>query len=193
MISRAELRRQMRRRRRSLSDAERADSAGKLARRLAATRQFRCARRIAFYLSQDGEMDLTPLMHRAWAMRKACYLPVVCSSSLRPLWFAPYREGEPLIYNRFAILEPRPPLKARVRAATLDLILVPVVAFDGCGNRLGMGGGFYDRTLAFLQHRQVWRRPRLLGVAYEFQRAKHLETRPWDVPLQGVVTEERLY
>ena len=74
----------------------------------------------------------------------------------------------------------------------LDLVLVPLVAFDDRGNRLGMGGGYYDQTFAFLSQRQHYRRPTLLGVAYEFQRLVALPVQAWDIPLDGVATEKRV-
>jgi len=75
----------------------------------------------------------------------------------------------------------------------LDLALVPLVAFDARGTRLGMGAGFYDRYFAFLRHRRVWQRPRLLGVAFDVQRLEHIATFDHDVPLWGVVTERGIY
>jgi 5-formyltetrahydrofolate cyclo-ligase len=68
-------------------------------------------------------------------------------------------------------------------------VLAPLVAFDRSGNRLGMGGGYYDRSFAYLRHRVHWRRPRLIGYAYGFQEVQALERAHWDVPLSGVVTE----
>jgi 5-formyltetrahydrofolate cyclo-ligase len=75
---------------------------------------------------------------------------------------------------------------------TLDLILTPLVAFDDQGNRLGMGGGFYDRTLAYLGRRKHWKKPRLIGTAHAFQQVARLPHESWDVPLHGVVTEKAL-
>ena len=93
--------------------------------------------------------------------------------------------------NRFGIPEPidAKPLRAR----QLDLLLMPLVGFDLEGNRLGMGGGFYDATLAFMRHRRVWRKPRLVGIAYECQRVDTLPHEPWDMPLDAVLTERQLY
>ena len=92
--------------------------------------------------------------------------------------------------NRWGIFEPdRPGINGR----WLDLALVPCVAFDANGERLGMGAGFYDRHFSFLKHRSAWCRPRLLGLAYEFQRTTGIDVRPWDVPLWGVVTELGVY
>jgi 5-formyltetrahydrofolate cyclo-ligase len=109
------------------------------------------------------------------------------------LWFIEHREGERLTRNRFGI--PEPALRHRRIALpwALDLILVPLVGFDVQCRRLGMGGGFYDRTLAYLRQRRYWRRPRLVGLAHECQRVERLDSRPWDVPLDMVVTEERIY
>jgi 5-formyltetrahydrofolate cyclo-ligase len=80
-----------------------------------------------------------------------------------------------------------------VHSRVLDVILMPLVAFDGQGNRLGMGAGYYDRTLAFLRHRRHWRKPRIIGLAYEFQRMPALPAEPWDVPLDGIITEAGFY
>ena len=70
---------------------------------------------------------------------------------------------------------------------------MPLVGFDQQGYRLGMGGGYYDATLAFMQHRRLWRKPRLVGVAYECQRVETLPHDPWDMPLDAVLTERQLY
>ena len=93
--------------------------------------------------------------------------------------------------NRYGIPEP---MDTQPRSARqLDLLLIPLVGFDSAGHRLGMGGGYYDATLAFLRHRRHWRKPRLLGVAYECQKVEALPHDPWDMPLDAVLTERRLY
>lgn len=126
-------------------------------------------------------------------MDKTCYLPVVDTLGANKLWFAPFTRGSKLNYNRFGILEPRAAKRHWVRAQSLDLVLTPLVAFDMDGNRLGMGGGFYDRTLAFLNRRQCWIKPHVIGIGYEFQKTTGLIRQPWDVPLHGVVTPDNLY
>lgn len=156
-----------------------------MARRLAASPLFRAARRIAVYWPNDGEIDVAPLLRRAWACGKTCYLPVLRG---KRLGFAAYRRGDDLNLNRFGIPEPALPARKLVGAPALDLVLVPLLAFDAQGNRLGMGAGFYDRTLAARARRAHWRRPRLIGVAYEFQKVAKLLPAPWDVPLDSVVT-----
>lgn len=187
------IRQGMRRRRRALSPADRHEAAQALARQLGNSTLFLRSEHIAFYLANDGEMDLTPLIRRAWAMGKQCYLPVLSPAFHNRLWFAPYHPGTPLRRNPFRILEPALSWRAMRPATTIDLMLTPLVAFDAAGNRLGMGGGFYDRTLAYLQHRNHWRKPLLIGTAYAFQQVAQLPHAPWDVPLHGIATEQRLF
>jgi 5-formyltetrahydrofolate cyclo-ligase len=187
--ARTTLRHRLRALRRALSRAEQRTAADALNRLFGRSALFRRSLHIAFYLSNDGELDTAPLMQRAWAMGKVCYLPVI--SPGRRLWFAPYAAGDELVTNRYGI--PEPAAGGLIGARQLDLILAPLVAFDDRGHRLGMGGGFYDRTLSFLRHRQVWRKPRLIGIAHQLQHVERLAAAPWDVPLDGVATDHRLY
>ena len=182
----------MRQQRRALSPQHRRYAAQALERRLGRHPLFQRSRHIAFYLPNDGEMDLTPLIHRAQAMGKRCYLPVLSPLYHNRLWFAPYHHNCELVLNRFGIPEPIANWADMRPAWTLDLVLTPLVAFDSAGNRLGMGGGYYDRTLAYLARRRHWRKPHLLGTAYAFQQVKHLPYEPWDIPLHGIVTESSL-
>ncbi len=156
---------------------------------------FRRARRIALYWPADGEVDLRPLAsHLRTGLRtgqrtgQRLFLPVL-AFGLR-LRFVPWRPGLPMRPNRFRIPEPCHAPAERVRARELDLILMPLVGFDDAGNRLGMGGGFYDRTLAFRHARRRWRKPFLLGVAFGLQRCAGLPAQAWDVPLDGILTED---
>lgn len=190
---RGELRRQMRAQRARLSPAAQAHAAFHVAQRIAHSTLFQRSQHIACYLPQRGELDPTPLMQRAWAMRKTCYLPVLSPLPGGRLWFMPYREGDPLIPNRFGIFEPCLSTACRAPPWALDLVLTPLVAFDAQGNRLGMGGGFYDKTFSFMRRRQHWRKPRLVGLAYDFQCVATLQHSSWDVPLQAIATERRLY
>jgi len=187
------LRRALRARRKVLTDPEQAAAARKLAARVAGNRLFRVSRRIALYLPNDGEIDPGPLLDRARAMKKVFYLPILSRLRHDRLWFAPHTPDDTLTLNRFGIPEPVVPARHWVRAQDLDLILMPLVAFDARGNRLGMGGGFYDKSLAFLRHRQLWRKPHLVGLAHDFQRVERLDASAWDVPLQAVVTDLGVY
>jgi 5-formyltetrahydrofolate cyclo-ligase len=190
MQSKTDIRRNMRKLRRSLPVRARRGAARQLARRLLATSAFRRARRIACFVSTDGEIDTGPLIREAWRLGKHMYLPVLVPFGPKRLWFRRYRQDTPLVRNRYGIVEPRG--GRRLSGRELDLALAPLVAFDRHGRRLGMGGGYYDRTFTYL-HRSRWQRPRLLGLAYAFQQVEALPAEPWDVPLWGVVTEQALH
>ena len=183
------LRREMRRRRRALSVSERRAAAGALGRRLAGNRWFVNSRTIAVYLSNDGEIDLLPLVRRAWSMDKRTYLPRLFGPRL---WFLPFHSRSVLAANRFSIPEPAEPARRRIRPMSLDLVLFPLVAFDRSGNRLGMGAGFYDRTFEAALRRTVWPGPKRIGVAYEMQRVDALPAADWDVPLDAIATERTI-
>jgi len=188
-----QLRRRLRATRRSLTSAEQRSHAAALARRLTIDLRFRKARRVAFYMAADGEIDLAPALRLALGAGKRCYLPVLRKYRPGALWFLAYQRHTRLQPNRFGIPEPR--YKHRKRAAPwgLDVILLPLVGFDEDCHRLGMGGGFYDRTLGYLRRRRYWKAPLLIGVAHECQRVDRIEPQPWDIALHGVVTERGWY
>lgn len=188
-----ELRRSLRARRNELTPDDQRLAAARLASNLVGTRLFLTSRRIACYLPNDGEIDTAPVIERIRRLRKTCYLPVLSRLSHDRLWFAEAGPKTKLVSNRFGIPEPAVKSRDLVRAQELDLILMPLVGFDDKGNRLGMGGGFYDRSLEFLRHRNHWRKPHLLGIAHDFQRVNGLVADPWDIPLQGVITDQAVY
>lgn len=194
MDKRQQIRQRMREQRRTMSKPEQQQRALQLSAMLIHSRFFTHSQHIAMYLANDGEINPHWLIEAAWQQDKRCYLPVL---GLRPgnrLWFIPYDPDSTLVHNRFGIPEPVHARRQRLlKAHSLDLILMPLVAFDQQGNRLGMGGGFYDRTLSFLRQRHSWRKPRLIGLAYEFQRVDRLPSQEWDVPLDAIVTEDRIY
>ncbi|MCA1926417.1 MAG: 5-formyltetrahydrofolate cyclo-ligase [Thiobacillus sp.] len=148
------------------------------------------ARRIGFYLPQHGEFDVGPLMNRALGMGRECCLPILPARG-RVMRFGRLGDKTRMTPNCYGIPEP---LDSTPRSARqLDVLLMPLVGFDPAGHRLGMGGGFYDATLAFMRHRRHWRKPRLIGVAFECQKVDRLPHDPWDIPLDAVLTERRLY
>ena len=187
--SRSDIRRQMREHRQALDPFQQNEMSLALCNHIANSPLFRYSSHIACYLPNDGEIDLRPLIERAFDMGKRCYLPVLSPLYHNRLWFAPYHRESRLIYNRFGIPEPAVNWNMMRVPWSLDLILMPLVAFDNDGNRLGMGGGFYDRTLAYLTRRHHWQKPRLLGTAYDFQRVTGLPHEAWDIPLHGIATE----
>lgn len=191
--TKSDLRRHLRAQRSALTPEQQARAARALAQHVIGTRLFQVCRRIACYLPADGEIDPAHVIEHIWGINKVCYLPVLSRIARDRLWFAPALPGARLAPNRFGILEPVTPARNLVRAQKLDLILLPLVGFDTTGRRLGMGKGFYDRSLEFLVHRQGWRKPHILGLAHDFQRVDGLPADSWDVPLQGVVTDKAFY
>lgn len=186
------LRRTLRARRRALSAAERALADTAIIQHLRASPLFLRSRRLAGYVAADGEPDIGDLMRETERLRKQWHLPVIGLPYVNRLWFAPCDSGSTMLINRYGIPEPDVSPGDAVAPWALDLVLTPLVGFDAAGNRLGMGKGFYDRSFAFLRQRQHWRKPRLIGVAYQCQRVDALPFQPWDVPLAGVVTESGL-
>jgi len=186
------MRQQMRTARCELDHLEQSHHAQALANHICRSRVFINSHRLACYLANDGEIDPQWIIERAWEMHKQVYLPVLSPLGHR-LYFAPYRPDTRLYANRFGIPEPDCHPSDWLSARQLDLILLPLVAFDEAGNRLGMGGGFYDRSLAYRKSRQHWLKPRLFGLAHELQKTTQLETRSWDIPLDGIATEKNIY
>lgn len=162
-----------------------------LANQVCRQQTFLNSNRIACYLANDGEIDPVHIIHTAWSLRKRVYLPVL-SPFQKKLYFAPYSPRTAMNLNRFSIPEPACSPAKWVTAWQLDLMLLPLVAFDGNGNRLGMGGGFYDRSLAYRQSRTRSRRPRLIGLSHELQHEPALAANSWDIPLEMIATEERV-
>jgi 5-formyltetrahydrofolate cyclo-ligase len=190
---REQLRRQLRQRRRELSASERDAAARSFARILQRHRLLRPGCRIAAYLAHGSEADLGPVIERA--RRRGCivYLPAITNQRERRMAFLRYDPGAALRTNLYGIREPDPQHARRISVRQLDLVLVPLVAFDERGWRLGSGAGYYDRALRHLRSGRRWRRPRLIGVGYEFQRVPRLQPAPWDVPLDAILTPRALH
>jgi len=184
---RRQLRRELRAKRRAMPAALRAQADRAILTHLRHLPEYRRARRVALFLAFDGEPSLARLVEIARRQRKRLYVPVLRGLTMR---FVELEPGATLAANFFGIMEPK--LGARIDPRELDLVLTPLVAFDDRGVRLGVGRGYYDRTFKFLRHRSYWRRPKLLGVAYELQRIGPLTPSSWDVPLWGAVTEAQV-
>jgi len=190
-MNKNELRRSIRERRRAVSVDEARASAHRLLRLAMRHRLLLRARRIGFYLPMAEEIDLLPLINAALWLGRECYLPVVPRRSASRLWFSRLTPLPHWYENRFGIHEHWS--AHRLRAQSLEVLFMPLVGFDTQGNRLGMGGGFYDASLGYLRHRRAFRKPRLIGVAYDFQKVDALPKEPWDVPLDAVLTDRALY
>lgn len=186
------LRRFLRRQRQALSEHEQRLAAQRLCHQLKALPEIRRAKRISLYLPVNGEIDPTPLIGWLRKRRVEVYLPVLRPFSANVLWFVAYHRDTPMVRNRFNIWEPDMRFSAqrqnRLPAWALDTLIVPLVGYDANANRMGMGGGFYDRSLAFM-HRPG-PSPNLIGVAHACQQVASLPVEPWDVPLTAVVSDQ---
>ncbi|MCP4995471.1 MAG: 5-formyltetrahydrofolate cyclo-ligase [Gammaproteobacteria bacterium] len=149
--------------------------------------------RIALYRAADGELDLSCLEKKLLRYGKKTYLPSLRKHPRRSLWFIRYTLDDHLIINRFGIKEPKRGQELPLPPWGLDLILMPLVAFDLAGNRIGMGGGYYDRTLKYLTRHRIWRQPLLAGIGHECQRVSRIKANPWDIPLDCTITEAGIY
>ncbi|WP_219406279.1 5-formyltetrahydrofolate cyclo-ligase [Pseudomonas sp. Colony2] len=192
-LSRPQLRRMLRKARRDLTPSEQRQAALGLYRQLAQHPLFRRAKHLSLYLPTDGEIDPRLLLRAAQRRGKATYLPVLSAWPRTKMVFQRVRPGEKLRPNRFRILEPQVNAGRQRKVWALDLVLLPLVGFDDEGGRLGMGGGFYDRSLAYMARRKSWRKPTLLGLAHECQKVERLAQASWDVPLEGTVTDKDWY
>ena len=158
---------------------------------LCQSRQFRAARHIALYIPVRGEADPTTLKQCAHP-RQQFYLPVLAPCPSQGLIFVRWDKQTRFRPNRFRIPEPVLRSSQIRRPSALDLVIVPLVGFDERGTRLGMGGGYYDRSFAFRRRNKSHKLPFLMGFSYSFQQTSPLERHWWDVPLDAVCTEQQI-
>ncbi len=182
---RTPLRAALRERRRALSAPARIAAAEALADRLLALPFFPTSGHVSGYWAVDGEIGLHAFQLRLPPGIAYC-LPVLHDD--RSLRFAPWRSGAPLIANRYGIPEPDVAIEQTLAAAELTLLVLPLTGFDDRCNRLGMGGGWYDRSLAFRRGHAP--PPWLVGAAFSTQRSDAIEAQPWDIRLDAVCTED---
>ncbi|MBL4581441.1 MAG: 5-formyltetrahydrofolate cyclo-ligase [Gammaproteobacteria bacterium] len=151
---------------------------------------FRVAQRIAFYQVADGELDPRMLLDLALSEGKSCFLPIIQKDSPEFVSFAPYDANTELVPNKWGIAEP--PVSEVISPTKFDVVFVPLVAFSKDCFRLGMGKGFYDRTFSF----KIFNRrsnPLLVGLAHECQLVDSFPVESWDVRLDAVATESKIY
>ena len=187
MTERDHLRKQLRQARRSLLPAQQAQASQALCQRLQQDDRIQQAQTLAYYLANDSEIDLSLFAQWCWQQGKKLCLPVLHPVSKGHLLFLHHHHNSTLIPNSYGIPEPELNVQDVTPIHHIDAILLPLVGFDPQANRLGMGGGFYDRTLA-QWHQQRHPMTALIGVAHECQHVNKLPIAPWDVPLDEVIT-----
>lgn len=152
------------------------------------------AKHIAVYLANNGELDLQPFIHWCWQQNKHIYLPVVHPFSKGHLLFLRYDNNSTMVSNRYNIKEPKLDVRVIKPIKQLDIIVTPLVAFDSTGARIGMGGGYYDRTLAkWYEHYALNKQysPSIIGVAHDCQQISEVPHEAWDIPLPKIITPTR--
>jgi len=146
------------------------------------------SKNIACYFSFADEFDAMPIMEMIWQAKKNCYLPVLTPE--KTLKFFSYKKDDALQKNRYSIMEPVNTKEIQVEE--LDIVIVPLIAFDLAGNRLGTGGGYYDKTFSFLQN-NPGTKPLLIGLGFAAQQAESLLREDWDINLDAVLTEKKFF
>ena len=184
-----DLRQRLRKARASLDDASQQRAGDALLSKVLALPEYSRSQHIAAYSAVMGEISLEPLIDRALADGKSIYLPILREVDLR---FAPYTRESAMRINRFRLPEPDVPDEIMLAPRELDLVLAPLVVFDANCNRIGMGGGYYDRSFEFRRTTDI-DRPTLIGVAHELQRVDALQPEPWDVRLDAVASDQHIY
>lgn len=189
LLDRQDIRTHIRHLRRELSAEQQQRAAEHAAQRALNFAPLAQARNIALFLSFDGELNTRPLIAKLWQRKQRVFLPVLHPFSPGNLLFMRYEQDTVLTPNRLRIPEPPLNIQHLVTLSELDIMLVPLVAFDSQGQRLGMGGGFYDRTLA------NWPSHGFLpvGLAHDCQQVDALPVAEWDVPLPALITPSKIW
>jgi 5-formyltetrahydrofolate cyclo-ligase len=205
MSTRNEIRKSLRAKRKSLSEIEQQEFSDDLLIQLSARTDVLAAKNIALYLANDSELDAMPFIKWCWQNNKRTYLPVIHPFSHGQLLFLHYDENSVMKKNNYGILEPKLDVRLIKAIGEIDIIFTPLVAFDPLGNRLGMGGGFYDRTLSswYQQYRHQNQlldvtqskltKPYPIGLAHDIQLIDAIPAQLWDIPLPEIITPTKQY
>ena len=180
---RNQLRQQIRKTRANLTALQQQQAENSITQQALALIEERNAQHIALYVSFDGEISTEKLIKTLWAQDKHVYLPALHPFNPNHLLFLRYLPDTLMLKNKFGIWEPKLNVQNVLPLDELDILFTPLVAFDKQGNRLGMGGGFYDRTL------QNWQNSSFIpvGLAHQCQQVEQLPTEAWDVPLHRIL------
>ncbi|WP_158756155.1 5-formyltetrahydrofolate cyclo-ligase [Dyella sp. S184] len=186
---RRELRQRLADQRRALTAPARIAAAQGLRRSLEQLPEYLTDSRVAGYWASHGELPLNLVIPPLATRGQQFLLPVIGTD--KHLRFAPWQSGEEVQPNRYGIPEPVAP-RELLEPFQLDLVLVPLLGFDRRGHRLGHGGGYYDRSFAFLNKQVRPTEPLLVGIAYDFQELATVNKEPWDVALDFIATDREL-
>ncbi len=171
--------------RRELQADARARSSEIICQRVVRSREFRSGRAIACYLPMGDEVDTLEIFDRSWRANKRIFAPVLHSRG--KMSFREIRPESTLERNSFGVWEPS--TGSTIRPRDLDMVITPTVAFDDDNNRIGMGGGYFDRCFSFLRYRKYWLHPKLIGVAFACQKVEKITPNVWDIRLYSIITD----
>ncbi|MEI9533382.1 5-formyltetrahydrofolate cyclo-ligase [Moellerella wisconsensis] len=186
---RKSIRQQIRQKRQQLTKSQQQQAAQYISQQVLTDPKVQSAQTIALFLSFDGEIDTMPLIQQLWQRGKQVYLPVLHPFNRHSLLFLAYTPTTQLIKNRFNIQQPALDVQQVFPLNQLDIMLIPLVAFDLIGQRLGMGGGFYDRILAGWQQKGFYP----IGLAHQCQQVDKLPSATWDIPLPEIITPQKIW
>jgi 5-formyltetrahydrofolate cyclo-ligase len=187
--ARTDLRTMLRERRAAISTADRIAATMSLVEHLEAIPEFLTDTNVAGYWAIAGELPLAAIIGGLRARGQVYHLPVI--DEHKRLKFAAWWPGMDIATNRLGIPEPAD-TDASLAPDALDVVLVPLLGFDRRGHRLGFGGGYYDRSFAFLRDVERPAKPLLVGIGYALQEVERVPHEDWDVPLDYVATEREL-
>lgn len=176
--------------RRSLSPERRQEFSAECVARLRQLHIWPSAKHVAVFAALNDEVDVSALWTED-AKSRNYYLPIMRSDS--SLSFANFTPDTPMKTRVFGIQEPVHTPAEIIDTKKLDIVVTPLAAFDQHANRIGMGGGYYDRSFAFVRNPTINKRPYLVGVAFEVQKIEQVRCNSWDVSLDAIITEKQVY
>lgn len=165
-----------------MHDVDRANASRRITDQFLNSRFFLGSQSIACYLAMWDEVDTSMIIKRAWRAKKRIFAPVIDTHD--EMKFTILQPETTIVRNRFGLWEPESDFE--IEPEKLDVVVTPVVAFDNSCNRIGMGGGHFDRTFAFLGSKRNWLRPKLIGLAFDCQKVEKISPKPWDIRLYQV-------
>jgi 5-formyltetrahydrofolate cyclo-ligase len=185
-----EVRKKLKAKRKTLSPTTIANAAISISQNIWQLPELKRAKNIGCYIGVNGEASCAEFMRNAYTRKKRIFVPVLRKTNME--FYRLFPDSQ-LQNNQFNIPEPVHIEQNLMPAQNLSVILVPLLAFDLSGNRLGMGGGYYDKLLSFTKRRDKFRRPLLIGMAYDFQQTDKISANHWDIPMHIVATETQCY
>jgi 5-formyltetrahydrofolate cyclo-ligase len=181
------LRRNALRARRNMSDEQRAAASEIICKRVIASREFYASAFVGCYLPMQDEVDTREIIEAGWRANKRIFIPVLRSKG--EMFFCEVLPDTELERNSFGVWEPTRGFL--IAPQKLDVVITPTVSFDKNNNRIGMGGGYFDRCFSFLRYRKHWIHPKLIGVAFQCQAVEKITPNPWDIRLYRVISDTK--